>query len=69
MLVNRGRVAAIPDVLQATDRKGADAVDDSIRGRRKAMISQVIPAINGQADWGAEGETVRLGERVRNMGE
>lgn len=40
-MVNRGRLAATREVLEDTARKGADAADDSIRGRRKDMISRI----------------------------
>jgi hypothetical protein len=40
-VVNRGRLAATLEVLEDTARKGADAADDSIRGRRKDMISRI----------------------------
>lgn len=40
-MVNRGRVAATRAVLPAREEKGADAVLDSIKGRRKAMVSQI----------------------------
>jgi hypothetical protein len=40
-VVNRGRLAATLEVLEDTARKGTDAADDSIRGRRKDMISRI----------------------------
>ena len=64
-MVNRGREPASREVLLATERKGADAVDDSIRGRRKAMIAADWPWRKGRrSEMGSS--PFQLGRRMKS---
>jgi outer membrane protein assembly factor BamA len=47
--VDRGRADASRELRPATERKGIDAVEDSVRGRRKAMVSPDWKRLAGEA--------------------